>query len=59
MYMIGSRQTNASRWAAEIGRTADTVMGWVHRYNAAGPEALIYQRTGGRTPFLTNTSLSS
>lgn len=52
LYMIGSRQSNATRWAAEIGRTDDAVLEWVHTYNAAGPEALTYQRTGGRPPFL-------
>lgn len=57
LYQIGSGQTNASRWAAEIGRSADTVIGWVHQYNAGGPEALIYRRTGGRAPFLTQRSL--
>ena len=33
------------------GRRAQTVMGWLHAYNAHGPEALTYQRTGGRPPF--------
>jgi hypothetical protein len=33
------------------GRRAQTVMGWLHAYNEHGPEALIYQRTGGRPPF--------
>jgi hypothetical protein len=27
------------------------VMGWLHAYNEHGPEALSYQRTGGRPPF--------
>jgi hypothetical protein len=27
------------------------VMGWLHAYNKHGPEALSYQRTGGRPPF--------
>jgi transposase len=27
------------------------VMGWLHAYNKHGPEALRYQRTGGRPPF--------
>jgi hypothetical protein len=52
LYMIGTRQTNATRWSAEIGRDDDTVIGWVHTYNQSGPEALYYQRTGGRSPFL-------
>jgi transposase len=52
LYMIGSGLTNASQWAAQIGRKLDTVLGWVHRYNESGPEALVYRRTGGRPPFL-------
>jgi hypothetical protein len=59
LYMIGSGQSNATRWAAEIGRSDNTVMGWVHLYNADGPEALYYRRTGGRTPFLVKTSSTS
>ena len=26
-------------------------MEWLHLYNTGGPEALAYQRTGGRPPF--------
>jgi hypothetical protein len=50
LYMIGSEHSNAAQWAAEIGRTDETVLGWVHTYNADGPEALVYRRTGGRAP---------
>lgn len=50
LYMIGSEYTNAAQWAAEIGRTDETVLDWVHAYNADGPEALVYRRTGGRSP---------
>jgi hypothetical protein len=60
LYMISSHKTNASQWSAEIDRDDNTVMGWVHTYNTAGPEALSYQRTGGRPPFLAqNRSLKS
>jgi transposase len=59
LYMIGSGQSNATRWAAEIGRSDNTVMGWVHLYNADGLEALYYWCTGGRTPFLVKMSLIS
>ena len=52
LYMIGSERTNATQWAAEIGRDDNTVMSWVHTYNKSGPEALSYRRTGGRPPFL-------
>ena len=43
---------NASQVGRETGRNPPTVMAWGHRYNTAGPAALVYQRTGGRFPFL-------
>ena len=52
LYRIASQHSNASEWARQIGRQAQTVMGWVHDYNRAGPAALPYQRSGGRPPFL-------
>ncbi|MCB8976039.1 MAG: helix-turn-helix domain-containing protein [Ardenticatenaceae bacterium] len=52
LYLIGTGQTNATRWAQEIGRDDQTVMGWIHVYNTAGSEALLYKRTGGHLPFL-------
>jgi transposase len=52
LYMIASQHSNASEWARQIGRQAQTVMGWVHDYNDAGPTALHYRRSGGRPPFL-------
>ncbi|PPQ30367.1 hypothetical protein CCS01_19635 [Rhodopila globiformis] len=38
----------ATAVAERTGRRAQTVMGWLHAYNEHGPEALTYQRTGGR-----------
>ena len=52
LYLIGTSQTNATRWAKQIGRDDQTVMDWIHLYNAKGPEALLYKRTGGHPPFL-------
>jgi len=52
LYMIASEQTNATQWASEIGRTIDTVLRWVHRYNEGGVQAVAYRRSGGRPPFL-------
>src|SRR3954447_16763852 len=40
--------SNATRVAARIGRRPHNVMEWVHRYNAGGPDAVSYRRTGGR-----------
>ena len=41
----------ATRSAERTGRHPQTVMGWVHAYNAQGPAALAFRRTGGRPPF--------
>ncbi len=41
----------ATQVALHTGRRAHTVMGWVHAYNAQGPDALAFRRTGGRRPF--------
>jgi transposase len=48
LYMIGSGQENASRWAKKINRQKQTVLGWIHRYNEYGPESIHYEHTGGR-----------
>jgi transposase len=46
-----TRASRATRVAVRAGRHPQTVMGWLHAYNAHGPEALVYRRTGGRPPF--------
>ena len=56
LYLIASGRFNATTCAAHIGRQAETVLGWVQRYNAHGPDALTYRRTGGRAPLLTRRS---
>lgn len=58
LYMIGSKQSNAARWSAEIGRTDETVLGWVHAYNDDGPAALTYRRSGGRRPLFRQSKQS-
>lgn len=50
LYVIASRQKNATQWAEEIGRTDDTVLSWVHAYNQEGPEGIEFRHTGGRRP---------
>src|SRR3982750_3908580 len=40
----------ATQVAMRTGRRAHTVMDWVHAYNAQGPDALTFRRTGGRRP---------
>ena len=52
LYQIAASQTNATQWAEKIDRCDECVMGWVHRYNERGPEAMIYCRTGGSAPLL-------
>jgi transposase len=52
--LIASGQFNATPCAAHIGRQDETVLGWVHRSNEHGPDALADRRTGGRAPFLTS-----
>lgn len=42
----------ATQVAMRTGRHPQTVMGWLHAYNEHGPEALTYQRSGGRPPFV-------
>jgi hypothetical protein len=46
----------ATRLAERTGRHPQTVMGWVHAYNAQGPDALAFRRTGGRRPFFARTA---
>ena len=43
---------NATTWAARFGRQDETVMRGVHSYNAKGPDAMTYRRTGGGAPLL-------
>src|SRR3954452_25588339 len=40
----------ATRVAGRTGGHPQTVMGWVHAYNAQGPDALGSRRSGGRRP---------
>jgi hypothetical protein len=46
----------ATRVAVRTGRRAHTVISWVHAYNAQGPDALTFRRTGGRRPFFARTA---
>ena len=52
LYIISSTPKNASQWARQTHRQKQTVLKWVHRYNADGPERLHYQPSGGQQPAL-------
>jgi hypothetical protein len=52
LYDITQQSHGATRVAARTGRHPQTVMGWLHAYNAHGPDTLVYRRTGGRPPFV-------
>lgn len=41
---------SATQVGLGTGRNPQTVMGWVHRYNAKGPTAMLYRHTGGHPP---------
>jgi hypothetical protein len=53
--LIADGTHNATSWAARFGRQDDTVLKWVHDYNANGPGALTYHRKGGPAPLLRPT----
>ena len=46
-----TRESCATRVAARTRRHPQTVMEWLHLYDARGPEALAHRRSGGRPPF--------
>ena len=52
LYEITQESSGATCVALRAGRHPQTVMGWLHAYNAHGPDALLYRRTGGRPPFV-------
>ena len=55
LYLIASGRFNATTCAAHIGRQDETVLAWVHLYNASGPNSLTYRHTGGSAPLLHST----
>lgn len=53
LYMIGTKQSNASQWAQTIGCENETVLGWIHQYNAFGSGSLLYRHSGGAVAIFT------
>ena len=49
----------ATQVAVRTGRRAHTVMDWVHAYNAQGPDALAFRRTGGCRPLFAHSAKPS
>jgi hypothetical protein len=47
-----TQESCATRVAECTRRHPQTVLEWLHLYNTRGPEALVYQRTGGRPAFV-------
>ena len=56
LYDIVQGSRGATWVALRAGRHPQTVMGWLHAYNAHGPEALVYRRSGGRSPLVAVSS---
>jgi hypothetical protein len=54
--LIADGTHNATTWAVHFGRQDETVLRWLHSYNAKGPDALTYRRTGGPAPLLRPTN---
>lgn len=44
---------SATKVAEQSQRNHQTVQEWVKRYNAGGPDTIVYRQTGGRSPLLT------
>lgn len=53
LYELTQQGRGASAIARAAGRHPQTLIRWVHRYNEAGPQALVFEHTGGVSPFLT------
>jgi hypothetical protein len=49
----------ATQVAVRTGRRAHTGMEGVHAYNAQGPDALTFRRTGGRRPLFAHSAKPS
>jgi len=43
--------SNTTQVAARIGRCDESVLRWLQAYNDGGPDAVVYQHTGGHPPF--------
>lgn len=48
LYMVGTKQSNATRWALTIGHQGLTAHRWIYACNAKGMEGIMCKHTGGR-----------
>lgn len=53
LYELTQQERGASAVARGTRRHPQTLIRWAHRYNEAGPQALVFAHTGGVSPFLT------
>jgi hypothetical protein len=51
LYELTQQGGGATAIARGVRHHAQTVIRWVHWYNEAGPEGVVFQHTGGPTPF--------
>ena len=53
LYELTQQGRGASAIARRVGRHLQTLIRWAHQYNEDGPQALVFEHTGGIPPFLT------
>ena len=53
LYELTQQGCGATAMARRVGRHLQTLIRWVHRDNEVGPQALVFEHTGGVPPFLT------
>jgi hypothetical protein len=59
LYQIATNDSCATSISREVGRHLQTVLSWVHAFNEAGPDGLVYRRSGARPPFSPQSGRSS
>ena len=51
LYELTQQERGATAIARGTTRHAQTLIRWVHWYNEAGPDGVMFRQTGGLTPF--------
>lgn len=51
LYELTQHGRGASAIARGTTHHAQTLIRWVHWYNSAGPDGVVFRQTGGPTPF--------